>query len=112
MDRCTNRRDITEILLKTALDTIQSINQSINQSGSRREKESKSRKADLCQSHNEKKKIPFMKGFSLKNLKHNASAKRFRPRSILVNFLYIEGPHHQLTHLVVKTESRISKAVT
>ena len=27
MDRCTNRRDITEIPLKTALDTIQSINQ-------------------------------------------------------------------------------------
>ena len=27
MDRCTNLRDITEILLKTALNTIQSINQ-------------------------------------------------------------------------------------
>ena len=32
MDMCTSRRDITEILLKTALNTIQSINQSINQS--------------------------------------------------------------------------------
>ena len=30
MDRCTGRRDITEILLKTALNTIQSINQLIN----------------------------------------------------------------------------------
>ena len=29
MDRCTGRRDITEILMKTALNTIQSINQSI-----------------------------------------------------------------------------------
>ena len=29
MDRCNGRRDITEILLKTALNTIQSINQSI-----------------------------------------------------------------------------------
>ena len=29
MDRCTGRRDITEILLKTSLNTIQSINQSI-----------------------------------------------------------------------------------
>ena len=27
MDKCTGRRDITEILLKTALNTIQSINQ-------------------------------------------------------------------------------------
>ena len=27
MDRCTGRRNITEILLKTALNTIQSINQ-------------------------------------------------------------------------------------
>ena len=32
MDRCTGRRDVTEILLKTALNTRQSINQSINQS--------------------------------------------------------------------------------
>ena len=31
MDRCTGRRDITEILLKTALNTIQSINQSFSQ---------------------------------------------------------------------------------
>ena len=29
MNRCNGRRDITEILLKTALNTIQSINQSI-----------------------------------------------------------------------------------
>ena len=29
MDRCTGRRDITEILLKAALNTTQSINQSI-----------------------------------------------------------------------------------
>ena len=28
MDRCTGRRDITEILLETALNTIQSIDQS------------------------------------------------------------------------------------
>ena len=28
MDRCTCRRDITEILLKMALNTVQSINQS------------------------------------------------------------------------------------
>ena len=30
MDRRTGRRDVTEILLKAALNTIQSINQSIN----------------------------------------------------------------------------------
>ena len=29
IDRCTGRRDITEILLKTALNTIKSINQSV-----------------------------------------------------------------------------------
>ena len=29
MDRCTGRRDLTEILLKTALNSIQSINQPI-----------------------------------------------------------------------------------
>ena len=31
MDRCIGRRDITEILLKTALNTIQSINQRTGQ---------------------------------------------------------------------------------
>ena len=31
MNRCTGRRDITEITLKTALSVIQSINQSVNQ---------------------------------------------------------------------------------
>ena len=29
IDRCTGRRDMTEVLLKTALNTIQSINQSM-----------------------------------------------------------------------------------
>ena len=30
MDRCTGRRDLTGILIKTALNTIQSIDQSLN----------------------------------------------------------------------------------
>ena len=52
------------------------------------------------------------KGFDSDQPAQSAQAGLSRNLLLLVRFLLFEGPYHHMIHLDVKTESRMSKAIT